>query len=179
MKHLISKVLILIAIITFSSSSLIAQGTSGVKWYTIEEAEKLIKNAPRPIFIDTYTDWCSWCVKLDKETFSHPVIVNILNTKFYAVKFDAEGKNDVVFKGTTFKNDGKNGRTHQLAVALLQGKMSYPSVVFMNENAELLTVVPGFRQAPEMEPILMFFADKAYLTQTYDAFSQSFKTSIK
>lgn len=173
------KALIIIALIIMGTTSLLAQGTTGVKWYTIEEAEKLAKASPRPIFIDTYTDWCSWCVKLDKETFSHSVIVNILNTKFYAVKFDAEGKDDVVFKGTTFKNDGKNGRTHQLAVALLQGKMSYPSVVFMNEKIELLTVVPGFRQAPEMEPILMFFADKAYLTQTYEVFSQSFKSSIK
>jgi len=179
MKHFVIKVLLFTVLTTLGSSMLFSQGTSGVKWYTIEEAEKLVKSSPRPIFIDTYTDWCSWCVKLDKETFSHPVIVNILNTKFYAVKFDAEGKEDVVFKGTTFKNDGKSGRSHQLAVALLQGKMSYPSVVFLNENAELLTVVPGFRQAPEMEPILMFFADKAYLTQTYDAFSQAFKSSIK
>ncbi len=179
MKLSLIKVLLFTAIAIFGSSNILAQGTSGVKWYTIEEAEKLIKTAPRPIFVDTYTDWCSWCVKLDKETFSHPVIVNILNTKFYAVKFDAEGKDDVVFKGTTFKNDGKSGKTHQLAVALLQGKMSYPSVVFMNENAELLTVVPGFMQAPEIEPILMFFADKAYLNQTYEVFSQGFKSNIK
>jgi len=170
-------IFILLAIPGFAQA--FGQATTGVKWYTIEEAEKLIKESPRPIFVDTYTDWCSWCKKLDNETFSHPVIINILNTKFYAVKFDAEGKDDVVFKGTTFKNDGKSGRTHQLAAALLQGKMSYPSVVFLNEKAELLTVVPGFRQAPEMEPILMFFADQAYLTQPYDTYSKTFKSSIK
>jgi hypothetical protein len=33
--------------------------SSGVKWYSIQEAEKLSKQNPRPIFIDTYTDWDS------------------------------------------------------------------------------------------------------------------------
>jgi thioredoxin-related protein len=179
MRPSIFRAVIAATILIVSASHLFAQETSGVKWYTVEEAEKLAKESPRPLFIDTYTDWCSWCKKLDKETFAHPVIVNILNTKFYAIKFDAEGKDEVTFKGTTFKNDGKNGKTHQLAVALLQGKMGYPSVVFLNEKIELLTVVPGFMPAKDMEPILLYFADKIYTTKTFDDFSASFKGTIK
>jgi thioredoxin-related protein len=179
MKQIISKTLLFVALISLSSAGIFAQQTSGVKWYTVEEAERLAKTSPRPLFIDTYTDWCSWCKKLDKETFAHPQIVEILNNKFYAVKFDAEGKEDVKFKGQTFKNDGKNGRTHQLAISLLQGKMGYPSVVFLNEKIELLTVAPGFRTAKDMEPLLLYFADKVYLTKTYEEFSGTFKSSIK
>jgi len=37
--------------------------TGNVKWYTIQEAEKLTRQDPRPLFIDTYTDWCGWCKK--------------------------------------------------------------------------------------------------------------------
>src|SRR5512135_1473159 len=70
---------------------------SKVKWYTIQEAEKLSQKSPRMMFIDTYTDWCGWCKKMDKDTFSNPVISDILNTKFYPVKFDAEGKESVTF----------------------------------------------------------------------------------
>lgn len=179
MKQIILKSTFTVLVMLISVSAALAQKPGGVKWYTIEEAEKMAKESPRPIFIDTYTDWCSWCKKLDSETFAHPVIIEILNTKFYAVKFNAEGKEDVTLKGTTFKNDGKNGRTHQLAVALLQGKMGYPSVVFMNDKIELLTVVPGFKPAKDMEPILQFFADKAYLTKTFDDFTANFKSSIR
>lgn len=173
------KTVLIISLVTFSVTPLAAQNGGKVQWYTIEEAEKLAERSPRPLFIDTYTDWCSWCKKLDSDTFSNPVIAEILNTKFYAVKFNAEGKDAVTFKGNKFINDGKNGKTHQLAIALLQGKMGYPSVVFFNEKIELLTVVPGYKTAKDMEPILVFFADKVYESKKFDEFTASFKGLVK
>jgi thioredoxin-related protein len=150
-----------------------------IKWYSIEEAEKLIKDNPRPIFIDAYTDWCGWCKKLDQDTFSNLIIADILTTKFYPVKFNAEGKNDVTFQGKTFINDGKSGNAHQLAVALLKGQLSYPTVVFLNEKGQFLTPVPGYRSAKEMEELLSFFAEKAYEKQNYQDFQKSFKGRIQ
>ena len=161
-------------LIVLASIPVIAQ--NGVRWYTIEEAEKLYNKSPKPFFIDTYTDWCGWCKKMDKETFTNSVIAEILNNKFYPVKFDAEGKENVTFLGQTFINDGKAGRTHQLAVALLQGQLSYPTVVFMVKEDGKFNVSPvsGFREAKEMEVLLSYFADQAYKTQNYDDFQKNF-----
>ena len=47
---------------------------------------------------------------MDKETFTNSVISDILNNKYYPVKFDAEGKESVTFFGQTFINDGNQGR---------------------------------------------------------------------
>lgn len=152
--------------------------TAEVKWYSIEEVEALIKKEPRPVFVDSYTDWCGWCKKLDKDTFSHPVIAEILNTKFYAVKFDAESTKEITFQGTKFINDGKAGKAHQLAVSLLQGRLSYPTVVFLNEKAELISPVPGYRGAKEMEPLLIYFAEKKYESTPWETFNASFKGKI-
>lgn len=170
----------LISLFLFSSLPFILQAQSvQVKWYTIQEAEKMVKSNPRPIVIDTYTDWCGWCKKLDQETFSNPVVAEILNTKFYAVKFNAEGKDPVTFLGRNFVNDGKSGRSHQLAIALLQGQMSYPNLVFFNEKLQLLTNVPGYREAKEMEVLLSFFADKAYEKVNFQDYGKNFKGRVQ
>jgi thioredoxin-related protein len=169
----------LILLITITISSFSQNKT--VRWYTIQEAEKLSQQSFRPIFIDTFTDWCGWCKKMDQETFSNSVIADILNSRFYPVKFDAEGKESIIFFGKTFVNDGKAGKAHQLAVALLNGQLSYPTVVFFIKQGDKFQVqpVPGFRQPKEMEMLLSYFADKAYETQKWEDYQNTFKGKIE
>lgn len=153
----------------------LAQETK-VKWHTFEEAVELNKKEQRKIFIDVYTDWCGWCKKMDATTFSNPNIAKILNEEYYAVKFDAETKDTISFAGKHFINEGTRSRSpHQLAVALLQGKMSYPSVAYLNEQNQLLTSVPGYYTPDKLEPILMFFAEDAYKSQSFEEYSKKFQ----
>lgn len=172
------KKLVLIILLAAPAVLLSAQ-TAPVKWYSIEEAVKLAKTNPKPIFVDTYTDWCGWCKKLDSDTFSDPVIADILNTKYYAVKFDAEGKEPVTFQGREFINDGKLGKTHQLAYALLQGQLGYPSIVFLTANSELITPVSGFRTPVQIEPMLMYFAGTSWQNESFDDFLKTFKGKLQ
>ncbi|NOY36788.1 MAG: DUF255 domain-containing protein [Chlorobi bacterium] len=151
----------------------------GVKWLTIEKALELNKKEPRKLFIDVYTDWCGWCKKMDQSTYMDPVIADILNNNFYPVKFNAESKDPVEFAGKTFTNPGTSQRSaHQLAFALLQGKMAYPSVAYLDEKLQLLTTVPGYFTAQQMEPILTYFSTDSYKTMTWQQYQESFKGQL-
>ncbi|MDY0198992.1 MAG: DUF255 domain-containing protein [Tenuifilaceae bacterium] len=150
-----------------------------VKWYTFEEAVKLNSAAPKKIFIDVYTDWCSWCKVMDQKTFSHPEIASYLNEHYYPVKFNAESIEPITFGGTVFSNKKQGNRNpHELAVALLQGKMSYPSVAYLDEGNQLLTSVPGYVTPVQIEPILVFFGEDHYKTKSWEDFQKSFVGKI-
>jgi len=148
-----------------------------IKWMSFEEAYELNKTKPKKIFIDMYTEWCGWCKRMDATTFVDPVVVEYINKHFYNVKMDAERKDTVVIDGTTFVNPNPTGRrsSHQLAIELLRGKMSYPSFVFLNEKSQLLTIVSGYQPAKEFEPIIHYFAEDAFANQQWEEFKVKFK----
>ena len=150
---------------------------SPVKWMTFEEALEKSKTEKRKIFIDVYTDWCGWCKVMDKNTFSEPKVARILNEQFYPVKFDAEQKEDVVFNGTTFKfvPSGKSGY-HQLAAALLNNQLSYPTVVFLDEEFRMIQPLAGYQKAPEFHKIIQFIGEDHYKKTKWDEWQSIYKS---
>ncbi len=153
-----------------------------VKWMTWDEAVKMSSKAkeegktPKKIFVDIYTDWCGWCKKMDAETFEKPAVAHYLNTHFYPVKFNAEQKEDIVFDGKTFKfiPNGRRGY-HELAAALLAGKMSYPTVIFLSNDFQLLQRVPGYLNIPTFDMIMHYLAEDHYTKTTWPDFQQSYQ----
>ena len=148
-----------------------------ITWLTWEEAmEKLENGEKKKIFIDVYTDWCGWCKRMDQTTFSNAAVAKTMNEHFYAVKLDGEAKREITFKGHTFKYvaSGRRGY-HELAAALLQNKLSYPTVVFLDEEANMIQPLPGYRQAPEFHKILSFIGEGHYKEGDWKAYQQQYK----
>lgn len=140
-----------------------ADETAEMKWYSWEEAVEANKKEKRKIFVDVYTDWCGWCKRMDKSTFSDKEVIDYVNKNFYAVKLDAEQKDDINFQGHTFKwqAGGRRG-VHQLAGSLLEGKMSYPSVVYLTGDFERISISPGYKDAKQFLKELTWVADEKY-----------------
>ena len=147
----------------FSAFTNSPKPNEGINWVSIEEAEALAAKDGKNILVDVYTDWCGWCKRMDKSTYENQKVINYINENFHAVKFDAEQKGDVTLKGRTFKfvAQGRRGY-HELAAGILQGKMSYPSTVFLNSQFEILTDIKGFRGPDEMMGFLTYFKDELY-----------------
>jgi len=167
--------LLFIPLLAFTSSSRYGE----VGWMSFEEAVVLSQTSERKLFIDVYTDWCGWCKKMDAGTFSESRVSKYLGENFYPIKLDAEQTGDIQFNDHTFKfvAQGRRGY-HELAAALLNGKMSYPSVVFLNEKFEIIMVLPGYREADEFLKIAKYVGDDHYLTTAYEDYSAAYDAEI-
>jgi len=155
---------------------------SPVNWMTFSEAVEASKKTPKPIMVDVYTQWCGPCKMMSKNTFGNEKIAKYLNEHFYCVKFDAESFDSVAFNGYVFKNNNPPGTqrpVHDFAVSILDGKLSYPSIVFLNEQIQRLQIMVGYYQPEPFEPIMKFFGSGKYKDTKYEDFEKTFVSEFK
>ena len=113
---------------------------------------------------------------MDATTFSDAAVAEVLQSKFYPVKFNAEQREPITFNNYTFKFIPRGAKGyHEMAATLLNGKLSYPSVVFLNEKFEIIQVLPGYRKADEFLKIITFIGEDHYLTTSWEDFSKTYK----
>lgn len=138
---------------------------SQVKWMTLEQAIAAQQEKPKKIFIDFYANWCGPCKIMDKNTYGHQEIANFLNENYYAVKFDAEGKESVTVFGRIFSNpefsSGKK-RNSMHDFTKFMNVNSVPSIVFLNEQSMPITNINGFLTAKELDPYLRIISSDEY-----------------
>jgi thioredoxin-related protein len=135
------RVFALSAIIFLATSAfIINDDKKEIKWLSIEEAYELNQKEPRKIFIDVYTDWCGWCKKMDRDTFTDPEVAKFVNENFYAVKMDAEDQDKIILAQDT---------TTQQMLARSMGVRGYPTIVYMKEDFKTIHVVPGYQKADD------------------------------
>lgn len=72
------------------------QDKSLVQWMDYGAALEKAKTDPKLIFVDLYADWCVPCRIMDANVYNNPTVASILNTKFYAVKLDADSQDSIV-----------------------------------------------------------------------------------
>lgn len=158
-----------------------------IKWYSFDEAIKAQKKSPKKIFVDVYAPWCGPCRMMDNTTFKHPEIVKIINENFYPVKFNGEGNEVVHYNNMAFSNPkyraNVSGRNSIHDFTKYLGVSAYPSIIFFDENSNLITNLMGGFTAKEIEPYLNFIHTDAYKKVTtkeqWDNFQKKFKSNIK
>ena len=150
----------------------------GIEWLTLEEAAAKSKIEPRKIVVDVYTDWCGWCKKMDKSTFTDPQVVAYVKKNYYAVKLNAEGKEPISINGKKY-NYNAQYRAHEAAIALLNGQMSYPTTVYLDEKMKIISPVPGYLDVKDFKNILAYFGENIYQKQSFADYTSSTPQSRK
>ncbi len=161
------KIGLISAILLFAVSAF-----SQINWIPFEKAVELSNQDGKPILVDVYTDWCGWCKRLDATTYKDSAVVEYINAKFHAVKMNAEGIEKITYRDSVYTNSGK---THDLAVKLLQGKMSYPTTIYMVEKYNMIAPIPGYVTRETIQPYLFYFGEHVYeLNNTWESFMKGF-----
>ncbi len=145
-----------------------------IRWYSWEEAHQLSQTEPKKVFVDLYTSWCGWCKKMDATTFKNPEVVKYLNQNFYPVKFNAEQKESIVFNDNefVFVDSGRRG-VHQLAYALLDGRLGYPAFVLLDETFSRIMISPGYKKENQLMQELTFAKEEKYKQMTWEDYQKA------
>ena len=131
-----------------------AQGQEAIQWMKFEEAIAANAKNPKMILVDVYTDWCGWCKKMDKDTFTDPRVIAHFQKNFYAVKLNAEDTNrKFPFMGKTFS---------EAEMAASMRVNSYPNFVVIEPGLQNIAQLPGYREPEAFLAGLAELIDKAF-----------------
>lgn len=135
----------------------------GPNWSSWESFQTSQKPKQRKTLLFIFTDWCSWCKKMEGETFSQPGVSKYMNEHFNLIRFNAEQKEEINFKGKKygFIRVGSKGYNEWVAV-LLNGQVSFPSIVFLDEAGEVVQPISGFKSPEQLLLIMQYVYSNAY-----------------
>jgi len=106
------------------------QSHDNVKWQTdLNTALQEAKNTNKAVFIDFYSDSCSWCKKLDTDTFSDPSVYEKINQNYIPVKIN------------TFLNPDLSSKYKIYGI---------PTLVILNSNGEEIKRQEGYVPAIQL-----------------------------
>ncbi|HFC76834.1 MAG TPA: thioredoxin family protein [Candidatus Moranbacteria bacterium] len=102
----------------------------------LKEAVIKAKLENKLIFIDVYTNWCGPCRWMSQNVFTDPKVAKYFNQKFISIKANAE---------------------HGIGISYANkfNVRSYPSLIFLDQDGDVLKRVVGSRPASEFLSLAM------------------------
>ena len=132
---------IILAIFAILGSFNAAQADSQINWKDVTSGLQDGKYEGKYVLVDVYTDWCIWCKRLDKDTFTDQSFIDFVQSKFVCVKANAED----------------HGAGQKLA--LEYGVNGFPCALIFDRNGKMIGRISGFKDAQTYEAALTNILD--------------------
>lgn len=142
------------------ASTLYAQ-SPGVAWKTVVEVLDEAPKAEKMILLDVYTDWCTWCKRMDRDTYADSAVASYIAERFVAGKMNPEKEGSLTFGGKELS---------QREFGRVLGVTGYPATVMFDETGKSLGVVPGYNKPKEFLIILKYFGERLYKTMSWEEY---------
>ena len=150
-----------------------------IKWLTIEEGMTRQQKTKAILVVYVYASWCRWCEAMDS-VFANKEIAHYLNQQFIPIKFNAETKTAINYRGKVYKFLlSMDDFVHELTLLLLNNKQSYPGFVVFDETGKTVDVENGYMDAIRFENYLNYHDSNVYKYSSFDDFYYDFQGSVK
>lgn len=133
---MINKNIIIIIMISLFTVISCKDSYAAIKWEKdLATAIKKARSKNIPIMIDVYTDWCTWCKELDKNTYANKEVIETAK-KMVSVKLNPETS-----------EEGEE-------IAKKYGVQGYPTILFINADGFVLENVGGYVEGEKFVPYM-------------------------
>lgn len=165
-----------ITILVFLLTTGYIYGQEQIEWFTFQEAMQRSQIEKKKVMVDVYTKWCTWCKVMDQKTFRNPEVIRYVNDHYIAVKFNAEEDITIPFKGKNYSLVKEGGKSyHELAAEIMRGRLSFPTIVFLDEQMNVIQPIPGFQDHEQYLMVLRFFGENYHQRIPWDKYTQQYK----
>ncbi len=91
------------------------------------------KKENKQVLVYVKASWCPWCQKMDRTTLSDPTIIDLINKRFVAVRFDID-------------NDAAQVKQFKV--------VNLPTGIIYNANHKRIKSFSGYQTAAELQQTL-------------------------
>jgi len=135
--------ILMVVIFNAPGSLVLAEGSStpGVKWYSYQEGRALGKQEHKKVFLSFFADWCTYCHKMEKESFRDPAIVDYLNRHFISIRANSDKETDLA------------------SDFFVRG---LPTTWFLTATGEKIAGQPGYIPPQQLLQLLKFIQSDSY-----------------
>jgi len=149
-----------------------------INWKTLSEAQELNKTTPKKMLLNFYNYNKISCTLMRTQTYNQKEIAKYLNDKFYPVNIDVFSQDTLEIKGVKYINENKAYKFHQLPIAALEGKMSFPAFIILDEKGNVLVKYQEYMTPEKIEAIIHYYGDDFYKTGDFTTFGAKFKSRL-
>lgn len=153
----IRTIFITLFLIAFGTLNISAQSqseiNSGFEWYTLDEAQEKAKETGKNILLFGYAEWCTYCLKMRRESFPDSSVQQSIADYYYPVQLNGESEERVTYNGQEMP-------AKELARYLRLA--SFPTHYFIDSEGEILGAQPGYIEPEVYSPLLEYVGSGAF-----------------
>ncbi|MCB9310927.1 MAG: DUF255 domain-containing protein [Lewinellaceae bacterium] len=146
-----------------------------IHWISTDKINQTIKKGDKKFIIYYYINGCKWCHYMDDSTLSNPSIAKYINQFFYPIKIDAMSENKIQVGEQTYGTQQVGKYTfNELALTMLNGRMSFPSIVFLDNQFNKIQTFDTYMDVPDFEIVVTYFGSDHYKKTMFRRYAHSF-----